>query len=540
MNLNGWRKWPDKIFNKGKTTAGFSLIELLIALFILMLIVFAFTPLLMGSIERIYYAGDKSEALYRGQADIELDIAERNTVDGYELVFAFGDTEITVPGGLVDEQESEGSATAWLSGFVPFVPSINLHLQPLPLVEGYNPTDIVVMGRDTDFQAAYDQGEYFVIADSGGTPVTGHTNYPVTTVTHSTASAIYEDLPEYYDEYAMFELQEGLTNSGSIYIVGLKWVIENDIEITVRSRLQVVLPYAVAVGEGQGIWISPDASAIWKNRSQIPGTGKISDIIWTGFEFVAVTTSGRVALWRNEGEPVVTESSGTLNSVAYSGANYVVVGDNGVILYSANGGQWSASTAGTANLKAVAYGDKYVAVGSGGTILSSVDGLTWVDESPADAVGVEFRGVAVQDSTWVAVGEELVEGVSKAVIYLSSAGSWSRVESGLDLPALNGITGGTTYDGTSEIAQFIAVGNGGAIIKSSDGTVWEKIILEPAVSDNLYAVDSGIITDGIYNHIAVGDTGTIITWTGIEGESWIEQNSGFTQDLFGVAVRWAE
>jgi hypothetical protein len=543
MNTKSWNKWMKKKNTGIHPTAGFSLVELLVAMFILMLIVFAFTPLLVGSIERIYYAGDKSEALYRGQSDLEVDIAERNTVDGYELVFSFGDTDITVPGGLVDAQETEGSAEAWLSGFVPFVPSINLYLAPLPLVEGYDPATIVVMGRDTDFEAAYDQGEKFYVAASDGSLVTGHTDYPVTIVDYSTASAIYEDLPEYYDEYVMFELQEGLANSGSIYTLGLKWTIENDIEITVRSRLQVVLPYAVAAGEGQKIWMSPDAGEVWKNKTQITGTGTLNDITWTGFEYVAITTSGRVALWRNEEQVAVTETGGTLNSVDYGGANYVVVGDSGLIMQSSDAENWSTSTSGTADLKAVAWSDstgKFVAVGSGGTIISSNDGLTWVDESPEDAADLEFRGIADINGTWVAVGEEVVEGISTAVIYSSSSGSWARVESGLELPALNGIIQGKTYDGTLETKRFFAVGDSGTLIKSDDGTTWEQVIFNPEVTDNLYALDSGILTDDGYHYIAVGADGTVITWTGIDGDPWIEQSAGLTQDIYGVAVRWIE
>lgn len=543
MNAKSFNRWMKKKKIGMHPTGGFSLVELLVALFILMLIVFAFTPLLVGSIERIYYAGDKSEALYRGQSDLEVDIAERNTVDGYELVFSFGDTEITVPGGLVDAQETEGSAEAWLSGFVPFVPSINLYLAPLPLVEGYDPVNIVVMGRDTDFEAAYDQGEKFYVAASDGSLVTGHTNYPVNVVTHDTASLEYEDLPENYDQYAMFELQEGLTNSGSIYTLGLKWTIENDIEIIVRSRLQVVLPYAVAVGEGQKIWISPDASESWKNKSQITGTGTLTDITWTGFEYVAVTSSGRVAIWRNEEEIAVTETGVTLNSVDYGGANYVIVGDNGLIMQSNDAENWIAFTSGTADLKAVVWSDstgKFVAVGSGGTILSSNDGLTWDEESPEDAADIEFRGVADKNGIWVAVGEELVEGLSRAIIYSSSSGSWARVESGLDLPALNGIIRGNTYDGTSETSRFFAVGDSGTLIKSDDGIAWEQIIFDSEVTDNLYALDSGILSDDGYHYIAVGADGTVITWTGIDGDLWIEQSAGLTQDIYGVAVRWVE
>jgi prepilin-type N-terminal cleavage/methylation domain-containing protein len=191
-----------------KSEKGFTLVELLVAMLMLTLIVFAFTPLLVGSMERIHFAGDKSEALYLGQSDLEVDIAERNTVDGHELVFTFGDTVITVPGGLAEAERLEGSATAWLSGFVPFVPSINLYLAPLPLVEGYDPTPIVVMGQNTDFELAKTQNEKVTFYDSGGTD-TGHTyGFDIITLSSGVPTG-YDQMPEDYDQYAKFTLDGG-------------------------------------------------------------------------------------------------------------------------------------------------------------------------------------------------------------------------------------------------------------------------------------------------------------------------------------------
>ena len=128
--------------NDFKSENGFSLVELLAALIILTIIIFAFTPLLLASIENIHYAGDKSEALHEGQSELEVDIAELRTVDGHELEFIFGDqeegnyTSIIVAGGLVEVDKSKGEASAWLSGFVPNVPTISI--DPSLEREGYD------------------------------------------------------------------------------------------------------------------------------------------------------------------------------------------------------------------------------------------------------------------------------------------------------------------------------------------------------------------------------------------------------------------
>ena len=111
-------------------SSGFSLVELLVALSVLVIIVFAFTPLLLGSIERIYFAGDKSEALHRSQSEMEFKLVERGTVDGYELIMDFGRQArplSTFPAAW-SRSKTEGKAGAWLSSFVPFVPTINLYL----------------------------------------------------------------------------------------------------------------------------------------------------------------------------------------------------------------------------------------------------------------------------------------------------------------------------------------------------------------------------------------------------------------------------
>lgn len=149
---------------KGKTNLsclirneGFTIVEVMIAITILVIIVFAFTPLLLGSIQRITYAGDKSEALYQSQASVEADISYKETIDGYEVEFIFdkdGDqTTIEVPGGFIDSPQNKGEATAWLSTFLPYVPSIILST-PF-LTEGYDANEFTgnlvthIMGIDT-------------------------------------------------------------------------------------------------------------------------------------------------------------------------------------------------------------------------------------------------------------------------------------------------------------------------------------------------------------------------------------------------------
>ena len=495
-------------------SAGFSLVELLVALSVLVLIGFAFTPLLLGSIERVYFAGDKSEALHRSQSEMEFKLVEQETVDGYELVMDFGEggeTIVSVPGGLVEVEKNEGRAGAWLSSFVPFVPSINLYLAPLPLAEGYVSTPIIIMGRSTEFSKV-DQLKLF---DCNGAAVNSFyldfspISYP------DGIPAGYEGVPEGYDEYARFTLLPKLTSAKSPYVVEASWEMDNEIVVRVRARLQVVLPYAVAVGSWGRILASPDAGATWNQKDYGQATF-FRDVIWTGFEYVAVAMNGTVMRWTNGREPAyLYPCFDDLNGVAYGDGLLVAVGSNGTIVTTRDFKKWNVNRVGHRELRAVAWNnEEYVAVGASGTILSSPDGINWTAAHTGED-GLTFNDVAYGHGAWIAVGE----GPGGAVVY-SSANGWHPV-SGVPGGALHGVAYGC--DG------FTAVGENGIIIYSSDGSAW-LLEADLPVAQTIY----DIVWDSIRGqYVAAGRSGVILTGSGADGWTCL-MGSG---TLRGVAVR---
>lgn len=528
-----------------KAEKGFTLVELLVAMFILTLIVFAFTPLLVGSIESIHFAGDKSEALYEGQSDVEVDIAERNTADETELVFIYEDTSITVPGGLVDVEKTKGEATAWLSGFVPYIPSIDLYLSPLPLVEGYDDIEIIIMGKgtipgkDTDFNEV----DNVTIYDTYGFKVQEPAINVIEEETDIPAGYAAEDIPEGYDQYAWFTLKEGLTNSRGPYMVAVKWLFEDGIEINVEARLQVVLPYAAAVGSGQTLMISPDYKEIWKDKiHQAMGLGELNDIIWTGFEFVAVTNN-RIVVWKDRQEPFRAAQADKLKSVAYGAGRLVAVGDSGLVATSTDRTQWLFTYIDDKNidLKAVSWnGNEFVAVGSNGAILSSPDGADWTVEAvnwadeDGDGSSVTFKGAAYGNSTgvshWLAVGK----GSEGGVIYKSTGGNWEKV---------NNIPEGVITHGLNDIiyddSKFIVVGENGTVRSSTSENGWDEITVGTSSILNANAIAWAKFTEDTTHYVIVGDGGRIITGTKSDDEdNWVVQTSGTTANLNGVALRW--
>ena len=66
-----------------KNKKGMTLVELIVALSLLMLIVFVFSPMLLSSYSTIYEAGAREEAAYNAKSDIETHLAVRTARDQY-------------------------------------------------------------------------------------------------------------------------------------------------------------------------------------------------------------------------------------------------------------------------------------------------------------------------------------------------------------------------------------------------------------------------------------------------------------------------
>lgn len=523
-------------------TKGFTIIELMIALTILLIILFAFTPLLVGSIERISYAGDKSEALYQSQADLETNISYRETIDGSEVTFTFGDegnqTIITVPGGFIDSPQVEGNATAWLSTFIPYVPSITLS-HPF-LSEGYDGDGstsnllIYIMGietrlSDVSFVDIYTREEFetgnictynLPITYLGSTPPTG--------------------LPDDYDEYAEFSLPAkslGLTNANSPYMAEIQWLV-NEITVTVRTRLHIILPDAVAVGDSGTLIASPDANITWNIRNNADNiAGNINDINWSDFRFIAVTNNGKALIWGNHEEPTLVDTPVTtaLNNLVYGTGKVVAVGNGGTILVSTDSGQtWTSIQSGTTeNLMAINYnGSEFLIVGNNGVYLRSVDANIWELNQIASGDNwqdLAIRGVTFSNGKWIAAGDRRPSddaSVRRSVIFREdTTNSWSAVHSSdVNYTWLNDITSNIS-------GQSIAVGNNGRILTSNDGVSWAETT---SGSSHFNA----IIWDNyreVPQYIIVGNSGSVLTGT---PGNWMSRSTNSAVDLKGVTIRW--
>jgi len=135
-------------------------------------------------------------------------------------------------------------------------------------------------------------------------------------------------------------------------------------------------------------------------------------------------------------------------------------------------------------------------VGASGTVLLSEDGNEW--KSQTSGTSVQLNAIAASDSEYVAVG-------NSGAVYRSTDGkNWTNRSISGQSNRFNGVTYGPN--------GFVAVGNGGIIYTSDDGINW--VARASGTTNNLLAVaasDSG--------YVAVGDlSATVLQST--DGISW--------------------
>ena len=88
------------------------------------------------------------------------------------------------------------------------------------------------------------------------------------------------------------------------------------------------------------------------------------------------------------------------------------------------------------------------------------------------------------------------------------------------------------------IPSYVAVGNSGTILTSSDGTTWTSVnritnTLDNGTTDN---ISSNGVTYGNGTFVVVSPNGLILTSTDVTS-SWTKRTSGTINDLYGVTYK---
>jgi photosystem II stability/assembly factor-like uncharacterized protein len=166
------------------------------------------------------------------------------------------------------------------------------------------------------------------------------------------------------------------------------------------------------------------------------------------------------------------------------------------------------------------------AVGDGGTVLLSRDkGLTWVDRS-IPSLTANLYGL---DYFYVSYGVGIVVCGESGIICIStdSGINWTQ-HSTITTNKLNSIM---AYGGDN----VVAVGENGAIIKGGPQFGWYDNSVSPNIQ--LYRIFPGIELS--WSKLWVVGSGGKIYYSSDYGESWGQQSSGTTEDLYDVKFRSA-
>jgi photosystem II stability/assembly factor-like uncharacterized protein len=333
-------------------------------------------------------------------------------------------------------------------------------------------------------------------------------------------------------------------------------------------------PRLVAMGSSGSIQQSADAAS-WSVATS-GTTQSLNAVAWSSTlsKFVAVGGSGTV-LTSTDGLTWTQTSSiisglNAMTSRIATDTLLVVVGDAGTIMTSTNGVTWTKRTSNTtSNLYAVAWsGTVFAATGAASALVTSSDGLTWTSQTGLATLisGGTMWGIAGNNATLVAVGQD---GSAAGTIAVSSnsGGSWAS-PTNINAPGVlysvtnnagtfvavgnpdpNGSTGsnirsattptttwsirgiGLTQNRLNSIAysgsQYVAVGQGGTVVTSSNVTTW-------ALQSSGFTTDLKGVTANANNMVAVGNGGKV--YSSPTGVTWTAQTSGTTSNLF--TARW--
>ncbi|MBQ6565632.1 MAG: phage tail family protein [Treponema sp.] len=188
---------------------------------------------------------------------------------------------------------------------------------------------------------------------------------------------------------------------------------------------------------------------------------------------------------------------------------YIAPGNNGDIAISRNGGVWeNRSIRINVDIYSIAYNpdsSAIIGVGTGGTIVRSFDAQNW--EKVLDGIEPYEYYLKVDDDSYLLIDEE--EG--SRIIIATSEGA--------------GALYGVLYN--AGLNLFVAVGDGGRICTSADGSIWDE--QSSGVNDTLYAIAISGRT-----MVAAGDNGVIIS--SVDAVHWQRRESGTFSALRGLTT----
>lgn len=219
------------------------------------------------------------------------------------------------------------------------------------------------------------------------------------------------------------------------------------------------------------------------------------------------------------GAPAISATPRAAGSAGNWTANGAIAGNPTL-----NGAGFAAMTTCTDPTRSVAYtaGGMFAAVGAAGAILSSTDGKTWTSRTTPSGFTTDLYAVAGYAGNldtpanpalkWVAVGDGGASVVSSDGVTWTTGVAYDKTK-----PALRGVINAG--------ATFLAVGDTGTIVTGSDGITWTTRGAGVTTA-NLRGIAAGSA------YVAVGDGGTILK--SADFVTWTAQVSGTTENLRSI------
>ena len=251
------------------------------------------------------------------------------------------------------------------------------------------------------------------------------------------------------------------------------------------------------------------------NITQNFGAVFVQDAVWDNDRFVAVGTQGTLRTstdgltWTSQSVPTSTTD---LNKVLFNKwavgergvPEYIVVGDSGVILTSNNTINWYVKTTPTTeDLRGVAYdGTTYVVTGDNGTIITSQNGNTWVSQTTGTTEGL---GDIIYNDDYDAF---IATGNNGVILKSTDSGvTWTALESGTG----ESIRGISWHEGVM-VAMTIKMQ---VLISDDGGDTWETNTITNTVTtdrnqdaaDLLLKNKKLLAAQGLFNYLNNGGSG---------------------------------
>jgi photosystem II stability/assembly factor-like uncharacterized protein len=219
--------------------------------------------------------------------------------------------------------------------------------------------------------------------------------------------------------------------------------------------------------------------------------------------------------------PVINQ---TPRSIATSGSDYVVVGDAGTLLHSSDGINWTqidVSQYTSSDLTNVEYlNGKYYVVGDLGYVLSSTNGVNWLSSQ----VSANPRLMDITYSN----GKYFVVGFGGYIAYSSNASNWIKATTP-NKNQINAIVYGNN--------MYVAVGAAGTLITSTNGQQWSVVPQDNikcssgSSCQGLTKTLHSVLYDAQDGFVAVGDSGLVLKSS--DGITWLI-DAPSTYDYTGI------